>query len=48
MQAKGGFKEKLRACDERRRVNIMVRLTAFVYLIQKWSRRHYNSRVFRI
>ena len=35
VRAKGGFKEKLGAQDERRRVNLKFCLADFVYLIQE-------------
>ena len=45
-KAKGDFQEKSCAYNERQRVNLKFSLSDFVYLIQKPSRRHYNSLIF--
>ena len=42
VRAKGGFKEKVFAYNERIRVNLKFCLADFVYLIPKPSRGHYN------
>ena len=46
VRAKGGFQEKARAYNERRRVNLKLYLADFVYLIQRPSRGHYNFCMF--
>ena len=43
VRAKGGFSEKLSAYKERRGVNLKFGLANFAYVIQKPSRRHYDS-----